>query len=42
MKDIAKYSRWFVAACLLASAPMFTACDDDDEIVVEVPPFNLV
>lgn len=41
MKDIAKYSRWFVAACLLASAPMFTACDDDDEIVVEVPPFNL-
>lgn len=38
MKNISKYSKWLLAACLMASAPAFTACDDDNnEIVSPVP-----
>ncbi len=33
-----KYTKWLLAACMLLAAPVFTACDDDDDVVaVEIP-----
>ena len=33
-----KYTKWLLAACMLLAAPVFTACDDDDDVVaVELP-----
>lgn len=38
MKAITKYSKWVLASAVILSAPVFTACsDDDDEPVVHVP-----
>ncbi len=37
MKHSIKYSKWILGACLLAATPAFTACDDDDTIIENVP-----
>lgn len=33
-----KYSKWLLAAAVLLTAPVFTACDDNDDIVVNPVP----
>ena len=37
MNMLTKYTKWLFAACLLAASPVFTSCNDDDEVVVQIP-----
>ena len=37
MKNLKKYTKWSVAACMVFSASVFTACNDDDDVVIQVP-----
>lgn len=34
MKKSMKYTKWLLAAAVLCTAPVFTACDNDDDVVI--------
>ncbi len=34
MKTSMKYTKWLLAAAVISTAPVFTSCDNDDDVVV--------